>query len=130
VHGRFESQFVDLIKLTPEDVQSKVPPARMLADAFDAVIAHLDDAATHVEEVYQLDKSGALTDPENAPARDLVYRQITGAAALLRDLAYTAWIRSGEANTLTPTDNPILQTHPQYNPATGSAPASRRPVVR
>lgn len=128
VHGRFESQFVDLIKLTPDDVQSKVPAAKLLPDVFDAVIAHFDDAATHVEEVYQLDKSGAFTDAEHQPARALVYRQIGRAAALLRDMAYTAWIRSGEVNTLTPTDNPILQTHPQYNPATGSAPARRRPV--
>ena len=64
------------------------------------------------------------------PARALVRRQITRAAALLRDLAQTAWVRSGERPTLTPADNPILQTHPQYNPATGSAPAQRRPAPK
>lgn len=35
-------------------------------------------------------------------------------------------VRSGERMTFTPTDNPTLRTHPQYNPATGSAPAPRR----
>ena len=90
-----------------------------------------DDAATHVEEVYQLDKSGVFgpdgrASPEHARAQALVRRQITRAAALLRDLAYTAWVRSGEKPKLSPADNPTLQTQPRYNPATGSAPAPRR----
>lgn len=127
VHGRFESQFVDLMALTPEDVQKEVTPARVLDDPFEAILAHLDDAASHVEAVYQLDKSGALTDAGNSDARTLVRRQIARGAALLRDLAHTAWIRSGEAVTFSAADNPIVPTHPNYNPATGSAPAARRP---
>jgi hypothetical protein len=132
VHGRFESQFVDAIKLTSDDIQRDVPAAVALADAFDAVIAHLDAAAAHVEEVYQLDKDGAFepgasqSSPPYARAQALVRQQITRAAALLRDLAYTAWVRSGETATLSPADNPVLQTNPRYNPATGSAPAPRR----
>lgn len=130
VHGRFESKFVDLIGLTADDVQKDVPAARVLPDAFDAILAHLDDAATHVEEVYQLDKAGALADPANAQARTLVYRQIARAAALLRDLACTAWVRSAETPTFDASSNPVSQSHPQYNPATGSAPAPRRPGGR
>jgi len=132
VHGRFESQFVDAIKLTSDDIQANVPAAVMLPDAFDAVIAHLDAAATHVEEVYQLDQDGVFAaaaspaSPEYAKAQALVRQQITRAAALLRDLAYTAWVRSGETATVSPVDNPTLQTNPRYNPATGSAPAPRR----
>jgi hypothetical protein len=139
VHGRFESQFVDRMQLTADDIQAAVPPAVVIPDAFDAVLAHLDDAATHVEEVYELDKIGVLTGPDgpapagetgakaDSDARALVRRQLTRAAALLRDLAYTAWVRSGETSPLRSGDNPILQTHPHYNPATGSAPAPRRP---
>ncbi len=142
VHGRFETQFVEAIGLSSEDVQQNVPAALVLADPFDAVLAHLDDAGARVEEVYRLDKAGAFADPKNADlssdlsaeariakaeACALVFRQVTRADALLRDLAHTAWIRSGETVTFNPTDNPILQSHPQYNPATGSAPAARRP---
>jgi hypothetical protein len=126
VHGRFESRFVDLIKLSPEDIQKDLPPAKVLEDPFDAVLAHLDDAGSHVEKVYQLDAAGAFDDAGNADARALVRRQIIRAAALLRDLAHTAWIRSGERPQLTPGDNPVSPTHPHYNPATGSAPAPRR----
>jgi hypothetical protein len=136
VHGRFESQFVESMKLTSDDVQAGVPAAVALADPFDAVIAHFDDAATHVEEVYQLDKVGVFApdalqvSADRAKAEALVRRQITRAAALLRDLAYTAWIRSGEPRALGASDNPILLTNPHYNPATGSAPAPRKPGAR
>jgi hypothetical protein len=131
VHGRFESRFVDAMALTSDDIQADVPVAVVLRDAFDAVIAHLDAAAAHVEEVYQLDRAGVFepdasrSSPEYAKAKTLVRQQITRAAALLRDLAYTAWVRSGETVTFNPADNPILQTNPRYNPATGSAPAPR-----
>jgi hypothetical protein len=132
VHGRFESRFVEAMALTSNDIQADVPAAVVLPDAFDAVIAHLDAAATHVEEVYQLDKAGVFepeaspSSPEYAKATALVRQQITRAAALLRDLAYTAWVVSGETVRFSPADNPILQTNPRYNPATGSAPAPRR----
>ncbi|MFN7916339.1 MAG: hypothetical protein U0Q55_13450 [Vicinamibacterales bacterium] len=125
VHGRFESRFVDLMQLTVDDLQKEVTPARVLDDPFDAVLAHLDDAGTHVEQVYQLDKSGALADATNAEARTLVRRQLSRAASLLRDLAQTAWVRSAETPRFTQADNPVSLTHPQYNPATGSAPAGR-----
>jgi hypothetical protein len=140
--------------LSSDDVQNGVPAASVLADPFDAILAHLDDAGAHVEEVYRLDKAGGLADPKSGDlsadlsaearsakgearsakaearsakgqARALVLRQVTRAAALLRDLTQTAWVRSGEPVTLSPADNPILQTHPHYNPATGSAPAPR-----
>lgn len=126
VHGRFESRFVDLMKLSVDDVQPELSPARVLADPFDTILAHLDDAGLYVEKVYQLDKAGALADGSNADARALVRRQIARAAALLRDLAQTAWVRSAEPVRMAPGDNPVSLTHPQYNPATGSAPAARR----
>ena len=139
VHGRFESQFVELMQLTSDDVQADIPAAVVLPDAFDAVIAHLDDAAAHVERVYQLDRTGVFTTAGTAKesaeaarvtaeARALMLRQISRAATLLRDLAHTAWVRSAEPPRPDPAGNPILQTHPQYNPATGSAPASRQPL--
>lgn len=112
VHGRFESRFVDAITLTSDDIQTDLPAAVLLPDAFDAVIAHLDAAATHVEEIYQLDKAGAFepaasqSTPEYTKARTLVRQQIARAAALLRDLAYTAWVRSGKTASSSPADNP------------------------
>jgi hypothetical protein len=96
---------------------------KLLDDPFVAFVAHLDDAATHVEEVYAFDKSGALADKNNAAAARLVKMQLAKAAALFRDLTYTAWVESGRPVTpANPTNNPINRANPLYNPETGSAP--------
>jgi hypothetical protein len=124
VHGRFETQFVDLIQLTSADLVPLIEKPKVLDDPFAAFVAHLDDAATHVEEVYQLDKSGALADKTNEQAAKLVRMQLAKAAALLRDLTYTAWIESAKAPAAGggPEANPINQANPRYNPETGTAP--------
>jgi len=128
VHGRFESQFVDLIGLEEKDIASRITAPKRLADPFSAILAHLDRSHTRVERVYQLDKAGAYRDKASADGRELVYLCTSEAATLLRDLVYTAWIESGETPPAT-TVQPISPKHPQYNPATGSAPAPRKPGV-
>jgi hypothetical protein len=123
VHGRFESQFVELIGLTETDLAPKMPKAILLNDPFDAILRHLDDAGTHVEAIYIMDKRGAFADAKDAEAADLVRTQLAKAAALLRDLVYTAWVRSAEpAPRMDASQNPVSRTNPNYNPATGSAP--------
>ena len=121
IHGRFESQFVELIQLTEGDLTPLVTKARVLDDPFLAVLHHLDDASTHVEEIYVMDKAGALGDAKNAEAAALVKMQLAKAAALLRDLTYTAWIESGKPMPARGA-NPIDSATPGYNPATGTAP--------
>lgn len=128
VHGLFETRFVDLMQLEGGDIQPQVPPARRLADPFTAILAHLDEAGRHTEQVYRLEKAGALADAANVEARALVIQQTARGAALLRDLAYTAWLKSGEPPVNDPGGNPIVPAHPRYNPATGSAPAHVAPA--
>lgn len=128
VHGLFETQFVDLMQLEGGDIQPKVPAARRLADPFTAIVEHLDEAGRHTEQVYRLEKAGALADAANVEARTLVIQQTARGAALLRDLAYTAWLKSGEPPVNDPGGNPIVPAHPRYNPATGSAPAHVAPA--
>jgi hypothetical protein len=123
VHGLFESRFVELMQLDGAHLLPKVTPARVLTDPFTAILSHLDEAATHTEQVYRLEKSGALADGNNAEARALVIQQAARGAALLRDLAYTAWIKSAAPPEGDPDGNPITPSHPRYNPQTGSAPA-------
>jgi len=127
VHGRFESAFVELIQLAPADLTPFMEAAKMLDDPFAAIIAHLDDAATHVEEVYAFDQSGALADKTSAPAARLVRMQLARAASLLRDLTYTAWLESARPVTRNGV-NPISASNPDYNPETGTAPPG--PPVR
>jgi hypothetical protein len=122
IHGRFESSFVDLIQLKDTDLSPLMTKARVLDDPFAAILAHLDDAATHVEQVYILDKAGAFVDKNNEAAAQLAKSQLAKAAALLRDLAYTSWVESGKPATGATDGNPISRTHPRYNPETGAAP--------
>jgi hypothetical protein len=123
IHGRFESSFVDLIQLTDADLLDLMPKARVLEDPFPAILAHLDDAASHVEEVYVLDQAGAFADQSNQAAARLVRMQLAKGAALLRDLTYTAWVESGRPPATGASGaNPISPSNPLYNPATGSAP--------
>jgi hypothetical protein len=123
VHGWFETQFVDAMNLEGRDIEPSVGATRVLADPFTAILAHLDEAGSHTEAVYRLEQSGALKDPTNAEARALVVRQAARGAALLRDLAHTAWVVSGQPPVNDPAGNPIVPAHPRYDPRTGSAPA-------
>jgi hypothetical protein len=103
---------------------------KVLGDPFAEILDHLYDASTHVEEVYQMDKSGSFVDKTNDKAARLVKRQLAKAAELLRDLTYTAWVNSGEpAAPFDRDQSPTNPSNPRYNPATGSAPPSA-PVVR
>ena len=120
IHGRFESAFVDLIQLTDADLTPLMERPKHLDDPFAAILAHLDDASTHVEEVYVLDKSGALADKTDEKAGRLVKMQLAKAAALLRDLTCTAWIESAKGATTEA--NPLNRANPRYNPETGTAP--------
>ena len=68
IHTRFETAFVDLIQLTDADLTPLMEKPRVLDDPFAAFVAHLDDASTHVEEIYMMDKGGAFADKSNAEA--------------------------------------------------------------
>jgi hypothetical protein len=128
IHGRFETQFVDLIALGEADLMPQVSAPRVLDDPFAAILAHLDDASEHVEEVYQMDARGAYSEKSDQQARTLVTRQLSRAASLLRDLTYTAWVESGKAAAPVKS-NPISSTSPGYDPETGTAPPAP-PVSR
>jgi hypothetical protein len=123
IHSRFETGFVDLMQLSESDITPKMPPAVVLGDPFAAILAHLDDAAVHVGEIYEMDGRKAFADKEDQQARALVTRQLSRAAALLRDLAYTAWVESGKPPAAPGSvANPTSPRHPSYNPETGTAP--------
>ncbi len=122
IHGRFESAFVDLIKAEVSSFAHRMPAARPIEDPFLAVLAHLDRSAEYVEEVYQLDKAGAFSNPNHDRARDLTFDRLASGAQLLRDLTYTAWIESARPFRFTRGNNPIDPANPRFNAATGSAP--------
>ena len=72
-----------------------MPPPRSLDDPFAAFLTFLERSHGRVEQVYALDKKHAFEDAHNHEARELVYACTTDAAAMLRDLIYSAWTASG-----------------------------------
>jgi hypothetical protein len=125
IHGRFESGYVDRMDATEADVARYVrKEARYLEDPWTAILDHMIEARNSVEDVYRIDLRGGFKDPEDKEARELVCKRLASGASFLRDLAYTAWIESGKPFTVTgPLPND--PRNPNYNPATGSAPAQR-----
>ena len=121
VHGRFESEYVDRIALTEQDIIPRIgQTGRQGGDLFDGVLAYLDQSGLSVERLYQLDKKGAFTNPADQDARTMIYDRTTAAATMLRDMLQRAWLESGSASK--PVANPTETRHPHYNAETGSAP--------
>jgi len=125
IHGRFESQYLDLIGVTEEDVVKYMrPEPRLLDNVWKAVLDHSLEARGFTEDVYRLDLRGAFVKKDDAEARELVCKRLAAGAGFLRDLAYTAWVESAKPVTRTESiDQPQNPDNPKYNPATGSAPA-------
>lgn len=123
IHGRFESQFVDMIGLTEQQVAANVAPVgRQDGDLFDTVLAFLDDSGANMERVYQLDKQAAFATPDSQVARGLVYARTGAGATMLRDMVTRAWAESAYPPAR-PAADPLDPKNPAYNPETGSAPA-------
>jgi hypothetical protein len=127
LHWKFENDFVDLIDLGDREILGRIPPnAVRVADPFAAVLDHLSRSHARVERIYALDRQKAFDTRDNRDARELVYSAIADAATLVRDLIYTAWVTSADPvpppGMADPTNDPA---NPDYNPATGSAPAPR-----
>ncbi|CAE1132852.1 nuclease [Xanthomonas euroxanthea] len=130
VHGKFESDYVDKIALTPQDLLRRMPAlAHQQGDVFEQILDFLDVGTARVEQVYRLEKAGAFDDASSSDGRAMVYRTAGDGAAMLRDLLVRAWRESAlqpETSTLPRSMDP---SHPQYDPATGSAPAGRSPTL-
>ncbi|WP_237751481.1 nuclease [Sphingobium sp. DC-2] len=122
VHGRFESRFVDGMRLTVADIAPRIgAPGRRSGDMFDAVLAFLDEAGDKVEAVYTLEKRNGFADYADKDVRAMVYERTAAGAAMLRDMLCRAWAESA-APPAKVTPSPLDFTNPRFNPETGSAP--------
>jgi hypothetical protein len=84
--------------------------------------------AARREAIYKMDKRNAFADIHDPEAREMVFSQTASGSRMLRDLVYRAWLESN----LPPSKdlrNPTDPTNPNYNPQTGSAPATDSPSV-
>ncbi|MGB3927492.1 MAG: nuclease [Sphingobium sp.] len=122
IHGRFESKFVDGMKLTATDIAPRIgAPARRSGDMFDAILAFLDDAGHRMETVYRLEKRNGFQDFTDKDVRALIYERTAAGAAMLRDMLCRAWAESAKSPAPA-SPSPLDFANPAFDPETGSAP--------
>jgi hypothetical protein len=97
IHAQFETAFVHA-NIKPADVAPLVADTKpaVLKDVFADYLIYLRHSNTLVETTYQLYKQDAFTGAGTPAGKAFVDRQLAAAAIELRDLIYTAWIKSTE----------------------------------
>jgi len=95
IHSQFEGDFVhDNIKLA--DFAPLVTAAKPVAmkDVFTEFLAYLRHSNSLVEKTYQLEKTGAFVGAGTPDGRAFVDERLAAGAVELRDMIYTAWVKS------------------------------------
>jgi hypothetical protein len=96
IHWQFEGPFVDANLHEPE-VRAKMTEAKAIdGDIFDSYVAYLRETKTHVERVYQLEKVGGFVGAGTAESREFTAERLAAGASMLRDMIYTAWLKSAD----------------------------------
>lgn len=96
IHSLFESQFVHA-NVKTDDVAPLVAaskPETLQGDIFDDYMAYLRHSNSLVEHTYQLEKTGAFAGAGTPQGKAFVDQQLAAGAIELRNMIYTAWIRS------------------------------------
>jgi len=97
MHSRFEGDYVhDNIKVG--DVAPLVEGTKpvVLGDVFEEYVTYLRHTNSQVEKTYQLDKEGAFTGAGTPEGKAFTDEQLAAGAVELRNMIYTAWVKSGE----------------------------------
>jgi hypothetical protein len=97
IHWFFENDFVHA-NVAPTDVSPLVMAAKpvVLGDVFNDYMAYLRHSNTLVERTYQLEKEGAYTGAGTPAGKAFVDQQLAAGAIELRNMIYTAWVKSAE----------------------------------
>jgi hypothetical protein len=96
IHWQFEGQFVGANLHLPEIQAKMTAPHAIDGDMFDSYVGYLRHSATYVEKVYQLEKAGGFTGAGSPESRDFTAERLAAGASMLRDMIYTAWVKSAE----------------------------------
>ena len=96
IHGQMESDFV-AANVTAKNVAPLIPAqAHVLNDFFDDYVSYIRHSNTLVEKTYQIEKAGGFNGAGSSESRAFIDERLAAGATELRDVIYTAWIRSGD----------------------------------
>ncbi|MBB6142694.1 hypothetical protein HNQ77_000632 [Silvibacterium bohemicum] len=97
IHALFESVFVGAnVKIGDLEPAVKASEPKLLGDVFDDYVAYLRHSNTLVEKTYQLEKAGAFSGAGTPDGKAFAEERLAAGAIELRDIIYTAWIRSAD----------------------------------
>jgi hypothetical protein len=96
IHWRFEGPFVAANIREPDVKLRMSAPRTLTGDLFDDYVAYLRQSKTFVERVYQIDKKGGFAGRGSAESRAFAADRLAAGASMLRDMIWTAWLRSGD----------------------------------
>ena len=98
IHAQFESTYLSAnIKASDVAPLVQASPAKALeGDVFDDYMQYLRHTHSLVEKVYQLDKAGGFKDAGTPEAKIFTEERLAAGAIELRDMIYTAWLRSAD----------------------------------
>ncbi|HEY6413909.1 MAG TPA: nuclease [Edaphobacter sp.] len=97
IHSQFESTFVSA-NVKPSDVAPLVAASQptVLTDEWTGYMDYLRHTGTLVEKTYQLEKAGGFTGVGTPEAKAFTEERLAAGAIQLRDMIYTAWVRSAD----------------------------------
>jgi hypothetical protein len=96
IHAQFESVYVSA-NVKASDVAPLIPVKPVVVgDIFTGYISYLRHTNSLVEKTYQLDKTGAFTGAGTPEGKAFADERLAAGATELRDLIYSAWVKSAE----------------------------------
>jgi hypothetical protein len=97
IHSQFESSFVSA-NVKSADVSSLVAAAepKVLADEWTDYVDYLRHTGTLMEKTYQIEKAGGFTGAGTPEGKAFTEERLAAGAIQLRDMIYTAWVRSAD----------------------------------
>ena len=98
IHAQFESVFVDAA-MKPAEVGAEVAAAKpkLVDDEWTQYLGYLRQTNGLVEQTYVLEKAGGFAGMGTPAGKAFMEQQLAAGAIELRDLIYTAWMRSADA---------------------------------
>jgi hypothetical protein len=104
IHHDYEvvtDQAIEDGKVTAKAIESQMKPAHIVPDSFADILIYLRAEGRFAPQVYDFEKSGALTGAGTPALDTFTEARMAEGAAMLRDLIYSAWVQSKDAKAPT-----------------------------
>lgn len=96
IHAQFETRFVSAAVHADDVAPFVAAKPELIDDVFTQYVSYLRHSNSLVEETYRLEQEGGFEGRGTPESRRFVDQRLAAGVTELRDLIYTAWVRSGD----------------------------------